>query len=188
MMYNAALQAAKEIPKNKTVHVIDTGTAAGGEALIDVAVAQAASAGADLMQLKKLTLELEDKVHLYGLIVSPKYLARIGRVPAPLPSAASALSLKPIFTIAHGGVKLAGVARSEKSGMDRIISMMHSRAAESPISIIIQHANAPQEAQTLRELVEAECNCVELYVTEFSPIIGFATGPGSLAIAFRVHK
>jgi DegV family protein with EDD domain len=187
MMYNAALQAAKEMPKNKVVNVIDTGNAAGGQALIDVAAAEAASAGAELVELEQLVSELKSKVHLYGLIVAPKYLARTGRVPAPLPSAASALNIKPIFTIAQGGVRLAGIVRSEKSGMNRIISMMHSKAAGNPISVIIQHANAPQEAQTLRELVESEFNCKELHITEFSPIIGFATGPGSLVIAFRVH-
>ena len=116
MMYDSAYSAAEQMPKSAVVHVLDTGTAAGGQALIDVAAAEAAATGATLEEIEQLVANLGDKVRLYGLIVAPKYLARTGRVPAPLPSAASALSIKPVFTIAQGRIKLVSVARTEKTG------------------------------------------------------------------------
>ena len=187
MMYDSARSAAERMPKDTLVHVVDTGTAAGGQALIDLAAAGAASSGATLEEIKGLVAEMTHRVHLYGLIVAPKYLARTGRVPSPLPAAASALSLKPVFTIGHGRVKLVGVARSEKAGINRMLSMMHAQVGQKAVRAVIQHANAPEQAENLRRQVETGFNCAELRVTEFSPIIGFATGPGCLALAFHAE-
>lgn len=188
MMYESACSAAEQVPKGAIVHVLDTGTAAGGQALIDVAAAEAAATGATLEEIEQLIANLGGKVRLYGLIVAPKYLARTGRVPAPLPSAASALSIKPVFTIAQGRIKLVSVARTEKAGVDRMLLRMHADVGRKPVRVIIQHANAPRQAENLRQRVEADFNCTELRVTEFSPIIGFATGPGCLALAFRAEN
>src|SRR4030042_412525 len=158
------------------------------EALSDIAAAEAAAAGATLEEIKRLIANLEDEVRLYGLIVAPKYLARTGRVPAPLPSAASALSIKPVFTIAQGRIKLVSVVRTEKAGVDRMLSMMHTDVGRKPVHVIIQHANVPRQAENLRQRVQDDFNCTELRVTEFSPIIGFATGPGCLDLAFRADN
>lgn len=187
-MYDSARSAAEQMPEGTTVHVVDTGTAAGGQALIDLAAARAASSGATLKELTELVIELESKVRLYGLIVAPQYLARTGRVPPPLPSAAAALSIKPIFTISQGRVKLLSVVRTEKAGIDRMLSMMHAEVGQKAIHAIIQHANAPEQAENLRRRVDTSFNCTELLTTEFSPIIGFATGPGCLAVAFYAEE
>jgi len=188
MMYDSARSAAQQMPRDTIVRVVDTGTAAAGQALIDLAAARAASSGAALEEVTQLVTDLGSKVRLYGLIVAPRYLTRTGRVPSPLPSAASALSLKPVFTIGQGKVKLVGVARSEKSGTNRMLSMMRSQVGQRPIRVVIQHANAPEQAENLRHRVETGFNCTDLLTSEFSPIIGFATGPGCLALAFHAEE
>ncbi len=48
----------------------------------------------------------------------------------------------------------------------------------------ISHANVPEEGERLRERILSEFNCVELLLTDFSPIMGYATGEGTLVIAF----
>ena len=188
MMYDSARSAAEQMPRDRIVRVVDTGTAAGGQALIDLAAARAASSGATLEEVTQLVTELGSIVRLYGMIVAPQYLARTGRVPSPLPSAASALSIKPLFTIGGGRVKLVGVVRSEKAGVNRMLSMVRAQAGRKAIRAIIQHANAPEQAEDLRRRVETGFNCTELRTSEFSPIIGFATGPGCLALAFYAEE
>ena len=46
------------------------------------------------------------------------------------------------------------------------------------------HAYAPDEAEKLNEHISSEFNCAELWVSEFSPVMGYATGTGTLARAF----
>ncbi len=46
------------------------------------------------------------------------------------------------------------------------------------------HAYALDEAKRLMERVSSEFNCVELWLTEFSPLMGYACGTGTLGLAF----
>jgi fatty acid-binding protein DegV len=46
------------------------------------------------------------------------------------------------------------------------------------------HAYAPDDAEKLKERVSAEFNCVELWITEFSPVMGYTCGTGTLGVAF----
>jgi fatty acid-binding protein DegV len=48
------------------------------------------------------------------------------------------------------------------------------------------HAGAAEEAEDLRQRVAEGFDCIELYVTEFTPVMGAHTGPGLLGIAFYV--
>lgn len=188
MMYDSAMDATKRISSNARIHVIDAGTAGGGQALIDLAAARAADDGASLEEIVELVKNIQGTINLYGLIVDPQYLVRTGRIPSPLPSAASFFSIKPVFTIGQGKIKLSGVVRSNKAGIDRMLSLMKGRANRKSVRVIIQHANAHELASILRQRVENSFNCKELIITEFSPVIGFATGPGSISLAFQIEN
>ena len=50
--------------------------------------------------------------------------------------------------------------------------------------VAVMHAYALDEAEKLRELVAAEFNCTELWISEFSPVMGYACGTGTLGLAF----
>jgi fatty acid-binding protein DegV len=46
------------------------------------------------------------------------------------------------------------------------------------------HANAPEEAERLKADILSQFDCVEFYVTDFTPVIGTHTGPGSIGLSF----
>jgi len=48
----------------------------------------------------------------------------------------------------------------------------------------VMHADALEEAEKLKKKVAAEFNCVEIFITDFSPVMGYATGQGTLALAY----
>jgi fatty acid-binding protein DegV len=52
------------------------------------------------------------------------------------------------------------------------------------LHVAILHADVPAEADDLRKAVAARFDCAELYVTEFTPVMGAHTGPGLLGAAF----
>jgi len=47
----------------------------------------------------------------------------------------------------------------------------------------VLHADAIEEAQRLKEHVASEFNCGALWISEFSPIMGYTTGRGLLGLA-----
>lgn len=94
------------------------------------------------------------------------------------------LNIKPIFTISDGVVHIAGLSRSKEAAVKRALTMMKKKAGTSPVHVAVAHADVLEEGEKLKERISAEFNCVELWLTDFSPVMGYATGTGVLAIAF----
>ena len=109
---------------------------------------------------------------------------RILRVMQAWRVAGSMLNIKPVLTVSAGLVRFVGAVRSRERGIDKMLQMMRNRVGQSPVHVAVMHAFAPDEAEKLKERVAAEFNCAELWVTEFSPVMGYATGTGTLGLAF----
>jgi fatty acid-binding protein DegV len=45
-------------------------------------------------------------------------------------------------------------------------------------------ADAPEDALALSRRIKVQFNCRELFVSQFTPVMGAHTGPGLLGIAF----
>jgi len=46
------------------------------------------------------------------------------------------------------------------------------------------HADALDKAIALRNRISSQFDCDELFITEFTPVMGVHTGPGVIGIAF----
>ena len=53
---------------------------------------------------------------------------------------------------------------------------------------IVLHSDALQEAEMLKDHIAATFNCAEIYVRDFTPVMGVHTGPGLLGVAFYFDK
>ena len=84
-----------------------------------------------------------------------------------------------------GLISLAGLARTKQNGIEKMVNLVRNDISRSrPIHIVVMHADAPEEANNLKERIAGEFNCVELFITDFSPVMTYATGRGTLALAF----
>jgi DegV family protein with EDD domain len=186
-LYNMARLAKKEAEKKapkRTIEVFDTGTAAVGEGLIVAAAARAAAEGKSLSEVIKVAEAVKSKVRVIGLMETIRYVYRTGRIPKFTAQVGSLLRIKPIFEISGGVVRLSGLTRSRESGMKRVLTMMKKEAGLNPVHVAVAHANEPEAGKRLTERITSEFNCVELWLTNFSPVMGYATGKGTLAVAF----
>jgi fatty acid-binding protein DegV len=95
----------------------------------------------------------------------------------------STINVKPLFSIAGGTIHITSVDTSKERGIRRLLSKMKKELGGAPVHVVVSHANVPEEGQQLRERVLADLNCVECLLTDFSPIMGYATGEGTLVIA-----
>ena len=83
------------------------------------------------------------------------------------------------------GIKIAPVNILFEGKVDRMLEIMRKKVGKSPVRVSLMHADVLEEAESLRERILSEFNCVELWLTYFSPIMGYATGRGTLVIAFQ---
>lgn len=114
------------------------------------------------------------------------YLARTGRTARAAAWAGSLLSMKPIVehSPAIGETTPVARPRTKTKAVERMLEIMAQRMGDSRVHVMVHHADELEEAKKLMAEIETRFNCVELYCTEFTPLMGVHTGPGLLAIAF----
>lgn len=188
-MYNVALEA-KEIIENEhpdtQIEVVDSHTATPAEGFVALAAARAACEGKDMPEVINAALAMRERVNGIALLDTIKHVYRSGRIPKIAARFGSMLNIRPIFTITET-VNFAGIVRNKKRGIDRILQMMREKVGNKTAHVAVMHAYALQEAEKLKERVAAEFKCAELWLTEFSPLMGYACGTGTLGLAFYVE-
>ena len=87
------------------VEVIDTLSTSAGLALVDIAVAHAVTEGKDLNAVKQLAEGIVDRLEMYFVVDTLKYLHKGGRIGGASRYFGTALSIKPILYLDHQGKK-----------------------------------------------------------------------------------
>ncbi len=185
-VYNVALGATEqikdEIPQ-LSIEVLDSRTATASEGFIALAAARAAAEGKSLSEVVKAAEEVRDKVSAVILLDTMRHVYRSGRIPKVAARFASLLNIRPILSVS-GSVHFVGAVRSKEHGVSRLLSMMRNKVGQRPVHVAVMHAYALDKAQILKERVASEFNCVELWLSEFSPVMGYACGTGTVGFAF----
>ena len=176
-------QAETELPQTSIV-VMDSQTVTAAEGFVALAGARAAAEGKDLAEVIKAAEEVRDKVTFLVLLDTIRHVYRTGRIPKVASQVGSMLKIKPILTSSSGLVRFKGVVRNREHGINRLLKIMRDKVGQSPVHVAVMHAYTPDEAEKLRERISSEFNCAELFITEFSPVMGYATGTGTLGFAF----
>ena len=183
--YNTALLAAKQaaiIP----IEVIDSRTATMGQGFLVLEAARAATKGASLSEVVARVKRLVPKVHVLATLDTLEYLRRSGRVPILKASLGSMLDIKPVFDLYDGQARLYAQVRSRKRAVQIMVEAIPKTAEKGGLHIAVLHADALGEAQELKAQILSRFHPAEIYVAEFSPVMGTHTGPGLLGITFYI--
>jgi len=186
MAFDSATQAremARESIPHVNITVFPSRSAALAEGFIAQAAARAAASGKDLSQVIQAAQDMMDRVNAIAMLDTLYYLAKGGRIPKAAAWAGSLFKIKPILD-ATGDVRLLERCRTRKRAMQRLLYIMRQRSGGRPICVNLMHANAPEEAERLKADILSQFDCVEFYVTDFTPVIGTHTGPGSIGLSF----
>ncbi len=185
-VYNVALDARElalaEQPSVAT-EVLDSNTATTAEGFVALAAARAAAAGKTFPEVISEAQKVRDRVNCIVFLDTIRHVYRSGRIPRVASQVGSILNIRPIFTV-HETVHFATAVRSRQHGIERILQMTRERVGQRPVHMAVMHAYALEEAQKLKERVATEFNCAELLLTEFSPVMGYACGTGTIGLAF----
>jgi DegV family protein with EDD domain len=190
MMYDAARKAKEkattELP-NTSIQIVDSFTATPSEGMVALAAARAADDGKDMAEVLSTAEKIRDKVNAVVFLDTIRHVYRSGRIPKIASQIGSVLNIKPILTVS-GVVHFAGVARNRQQGIKRVLQMMRDKVGSNPAHIAVTHAYAPDEAENLKERIAAEFNYTELWIAEFSPLMGYACGTGTVGVAFYTEN
>jgi DegV family protein with EDD domain len=180
-----AVEMAKNTLHNVTIEVIECTTAAAGQGLVALAAARAAALDKPMEEVIKIVKNVMSRVNLFATLDTLQYLVKSGRVPQAAALVNSILSIKPVFTLNHADPRTVALPRTMKSAINRMLKLMEAAVNKrQQLHVAVMHADAMGEAVTLKDRILSQFECKEIYITEFTPVMGVHTGPGLVGVAF----
>ncbi|NUT49103.1 MAG: DegV family protein [Saccharothrix sp.] len=177
----AARQAAAQV--SVPVHVVDTQTCGMSLGYAVVAAATAAAAGGDanrvLMAAQHTVRRSTELIYVDTL----EYLRRGGRIGRAAALLGSALSMKPLLTVADGQITPLDKALGAERAVRKLVDIAVKRAGREEVDIAVEHFDAADRAGTVLEQLRAKLpNVRRFLVTQVSSAIGAHVGPGALGV------
>ena len=185
--YNSARMASNlaktEFPQLR-IEVIDSGTVGAGETLLILAAARAIETGKSLDEVIQLIDSFKKKVRVFFLLETIRYIYRSGRVPEVASKLGALLSIKPILTIHEGKFHFVEATISKQKGVEKLLRILRENLDQNLPEIGIMHADCLKEAEELKEKIIQQFSSAKIFISEFSPVMGYAFGRGTLLTAF----
>lgn len=181
-----AKQLAAESDLNATIEIFDSRAVAGSLGFITLAAARVARKGGGLAEVLEAARIMQSKVNGVFMLNTLYYLARTGRVARAAAWVGDALNIKPVVehsTVIGETTPLARPRDKEKA-VELMVKTMAERVKTARAHVMIHHADEPEAARKLMKRIESQFYCDELYITEFTPVMGVHCGPGMLGITF----
>lgn len=185
--YDSAVTAS-QLVDSVPISVLDSRSVAMGQGFVVLAAARAAAAGADLEATRACAMEVAEKVRLLACLDTLVYLHRGGRIGTAAALAGAVLQIKPVLSVVDGQVGVFARPRTRTKAIDAMVHDIEESTAGRRLHAAIFHADALEEAESLRARVAQQFECDELHVVEFTPVMGAHTGPGVLGVAFHVAR
>ncbi|QQQ75330.1 DegV family protein [Saccharothrix sp. 6-C] len=177
----AARQAAAQV--QVPVHVVDTQTCGMSLGYAVVAAATAAAAGGDANHVLSAARHSVRRSTELIYVDTLEYLQRGGRIGRAAALLGSALSMKPLLTVADGRITPLDKVLGAERAIRRLIDIAAKRAGQDAVDIAVEHFDAADRAGTVLDQLRAKLpNVRRFLVTQVSSAIGAHVGPGAVGV------
>jgi DegV family protein with EDD domain len=180
--YESACEAARLIEQAGhpgQVHVLDSQTGAGGLGCLVLLAAQLAERGDGAAEIAAAVQSARQSLDIWFCLDTLEYLHRGGRIGAAQAMFGTILKLKPILTF---GTEIApvGRVRTRQRAFERMVAYLLELQERGATDWIVQHAQAPGDADRLVEQGRAIFGFDPLFCTQVGPVLGAHLGAGML--------
>ena len=146
-----------------------------------MAAAAAARAGADGHAVADRARRAREQLKMWFAIETLEFLRRGGRIGGAQAWLGGALKIKPILTVESEITPVERV-RTSRRAFDRMVDLLRERAEAGADAWMVQHIQAPEQAQELAARGRELFGCEPVTISEIGPVIGAHVGPGLLGV------
>jgi DegV family protein with EDD domain len=187
-MYDAASLAAGMLAGDQRtgtsrVTVIDTGTAAGGLALVARLAATLCGQGRSVTEVLARVRQACSEVRTYGALASLTNVAKSGRVPALVAGISNSLHVRPVFRLFGGETGRVALTRTVSGSINALQRAATEHLNGDPQWVLVFHADAEADAAMLSRGLATATRVARSDTVPLSPIAGAYTGPGTIGFA-----
>lgn len=184
-VYAAREELLEKYPERKFI-VVDTLSISGPMTILILKAHEMYRAGASMEDVASWLEANKSRAQAWFTVDDLKYLKRGGRISSTAAAMGTMLDLKPVITETKDG-KLANVAKVR--GRKKAINYLLDQTTENlqdpeEAMMIVLHADAPEEAERIRDQLRARFPGCDVRIYPVGPVIGAHCGPGTVAICF----
>ena len=151
-----------------------------------ILAARAAQSGASLEEIKAIVEDTKPRVHIIAMLDTLEYAQRGGRLGKGTALVGTLLNVKPLLSVVNGEVMPVENVRTQKRALQRLVEIVLASGPIQELAVI--HAEAPQHAKTVQEMLAKTFPIEHIVMSETGPVLGTHVGPGAVGIAWITGK
>ena len=176
--------AATQVPDVR-VKVIDSKTVAGAQALVCIAAADAANAGAKIDAVSEATNHASRRVQAVAMLGTLGQIHRVTRLPTFALKAARNLPIKPVVSFRASEWSLVARPLIRRTGIRKVRTAAENGLATGDNTrAIVMHVQCEQDAVGVADELTAATPAAEITVCEMHPFAGVPAGAGTVGVAW----
>lgn len=184
--WDAARQASESLGPD--VRVVDSGAAGMAIGLAALSAARIAAGGAKLDTVYQSALDACGRVFSMVYIHRVESLRKGGRIGNAAAFLSTALSMRPLLSLAGGNLELREKTRIPSKALTKLVDMVVADIGDgvdpADVEIAIQHWQAPERANVLEQGIRNRIGeDVRIYRGEFGHVLGLHLGAGSAGVS-----
>ena len=166
--------------------VFDSKSCASGQGLIVLALAKAVEKGLGFDQITGYAAKMRDCTKSLMLLDTLRYAYRTGRVSKLGAKIASMFNIKPVNRVTEDGtIEMVDRTRNREHGLEIITELIREQSQTEKLHFMVTHAADPEGADMLVSMLQDRFTCLDMAVSDFSPVMGYGAGPGTLFVGFQ---
>jgi DegV family protein with EDD domain len=164
------------------IRIVDSDTASAAIAMVGLAVQRRLEQGTTDEEIDEVVARFRRENGLLFTVDTLEFLARGGRIGRARAFAGQVLNVKPILTIKEGEViPVKRVRGNQKAFMEFVRAFREGSPEGTGLRVGIAHADAPERAEALAEMVRRERPEAAIEITTtLGAVIGTHAGPGTV--------
>ena len=178
---------AKDMLDSDDVFVVDSLQVALSMRLLVGEAVRLRNEGATAAEAAAQLNELRNKVRLYAVVDTLKYLKMGGRISAATAVVGGVLGITPIVAVKDGKVEPAGKTRGRKAGVQWIRQQVDGEDVDFSRALALGHTDSPEALAAMTEVFsDLLANFAEISTGEIGAVVGTHAGPGAAGVAYFV--
>jgi DegV family protein with EDD domain len=187
--FESAVMAARELKDQLHIITFDSGCGSAALGFICREARIMERAGASVQAIMDRLDYIRRNVNIILTLDTLEYALKSGRVKALQAALVSLLNVKPIIVLRDGALDMAGMVRTRRRALDRLVDSIRQRMGERLVNVAVVHARDIESARTLMEVVRKTFNFHEIVMTNLSVSVAANLGPGTVGIvAYPVEE
>lgn len=175
---------------NIKINIIDSLISSLGQGSMVIKAAQMREEGKTIDEVTSYIEENKLTYQQVATVESLDYLRRAGRVKATKAFFGNLFGVKPIIISDAIGQNYAfKKVKGRRASLLYLVEYLKENIKDSKDQIIyISHADSIEDAQFVKEHIEREIECKEVFIDYIGPIVGASVGPGTISVYYCGDK